>query len=94
MAYVGVKRRAFDEQWMPRLTTFNSGTSTMIDRVDLDKLFDEFKSEQLHGNSQEWPAKQREYKSKQTEHSPSIKSSGVSDFEQAVLKALKKRMNT
>ncbi len=92
MAYVGVKRRTFDEKWMPRLTTFNNGTSKIIDRLDLDVLFDEIKTEQL--NETKWPAKQREYRSKQTEHSPSTNLSKVSDFEQAALKALKRRTNS
>ena len=92
MAYVGVKRRTFDEKWMPRLTTFNNGTSKIIDRLDLDVLFDEFKTEQL--NETKWPAKQQVYKSKQTEHSSSTKSSEVSDFATAASKALKKRMNS
>jgi len=92
MAYVGVKRRTFDEKWMPRLTTFNNGTSKIIDRLDLDVLFDEIKTEQL--NETKWPAKQREYKSKQTEHSYSTKSSVVSDFATAASKVLKKRMNS
>lgn len=93
MTYVGVKRRTFDEKWMPRLTTFNNGTSKIIDRVDLDRLFDEFKSEQPNGDKQ-WQAKQREYKSKAMEPFQSTRSSKVSDFEQAASRVLKKRMNS
>jgi hypothetical protein len=93
MTYVGVKRRTFDEKWMPRLTTFNNGTSKIIDRVDLDRLFDEFKSDQPNEEKQ-WPVKQREYKRKATEPLQSTKSSGVSDFATAASKVLKKRMNS
>lgn len=45
MAYVGVKRRTFDEKWRPRLVAMTQGSSKIYDRSDLDALFDEFKKE-------------------------------------------------
>src|SRR4051812_16480975 len=45
MAYVGVKRRTFDEVWRPQLVALPSGTSLLFDRQDLDALFDRFKAE-------------------------------------------------
>lgn len=45
MAYVGVKRRTFDQVWRPRLVAMPSGTSLVFDRQDLDALFDRFKAE-------------------------------------------------
>jgi hypothetical protein len=45
IAYVGVKRRTFDEKWRPRLVAMPQGSSLIFDRVDLDRLFDEFKQE-------------------------------------------------
>lgn len=44
MAYVGVKRRTFDEVWRPRLVAIPQGSSLIFDRLDLDRLFDEFKA--------------------------------------------------
>ncbi len=44
MAYVGVKRRTFDEVWRPRLVAIPQGSSLIFDRQDLDRLFDEFKA--------------------------------------------------
>ena len=43
IAYVGVKRRTFDQQWRPNLVAIAQGTSLIFDREDLDKLFDQFK---------------------------------------------------
>lgn len=45
MVYVGVKRRTFDEKWRPRLVAIKQGSSLLFDRVDLDRLFDEFKAD-------------------------------------------------
>lgn len=45
MKYVGVKRRTFDEKWRPRLIVMQEGTCRIFDRLDLDKLFDEFKAQ-------------------------------------------------
>jgi hypothetical protein len=41
MAYVGVKRRTFDARWRPRLVALQQGVTTIFDRQDLDRLFDE-----------------------------------------------------
>lgn len=43
MEYVGVKRRAFDEVWHPKLVAMRHGASLVFDCKDLDRLFDEFK---------------------------------------------------
>lgn len=45
MAYVGVKRRTFETVWRPRLVGMRQGVTTIFDRQDLDRLFDEFKQE-------------------------------------------------
>ena len=45
MAYVGVKRRTFETVWRPRLVVMRQGVTTIFDRQDLDRLFDEFKQE-------------------------------------------------
>src|SRR5262252_1789916 len=43
IAYVGVKRRAFDHHWRPHLVAIAHGTSLVFDREDLDRLFNELK---------------------------------------------------
>lgn len=45
MAYVGVKRRTFDDVWRPRLVAIRQGGSLIFDRADLDRLFDDFKQQ-------------------------------------------------
>ncbi|MDI9234357.1 hypothetical protein [Limnohabitans lacus] len=45
MAYVGVKRRTFDEVWRPKLVGMRQGACMVFDRLDLDRLFDQFKQE-------------------------------------------------
>ena len=45
MAYVGVKRRTFDELWRPHLVAMAQGACLVYDKEDLDRLFDEFKQE-------------------------------------------------
>ncbi|WP_284402302.1 hypothetical protein [Acidovorax sp. SUPP2825] len=45
MAYVGVKRRTWESNWAPRLTGMHQDVSLIYDRQDLDRLFDEIKSE-------------------------------------------------
>jgi hypothetical protein len=49
MAYVGVKRRTFDEVWRPHLVAVPQGTSLVFDRQDLDALFDRFKADAAGG---------------------------------------------
>lgn len=44
LAYVGVKRRTFDEAWRPRLIAIRQGSCVIFDKRDLDQLFDEFKA--------------------------------------------------
>lgn len=45
MAYLGVKRRTFDEVWRPHLVAIPAGSSLIFDREDLDRLFERFKRE-------------------------------------------------
>ena len=45
MAYVGVKRRTFDEVWRPQLVAMRQGACVVFDRKDLDQLFDKFKQD-------------------------------------------------
>ena len=47
MRYVGVKRRTFDTQWRPHLVALPQGACLIFDRQDLDRLFDQFKSDAL-----------------------------------------------
>jgi len=51
MAYVGVRRRTFDELWRPRLKPIRAGTSLVFDRRELDALFDEMKDAQPSGGA-------------------------------------------
>jgi len=44
MAYLGVRRRAFEMHFRPYLTAVRLGTSVVFDRVDLDRVLDEHKS--------------------------------------------------
>jgi len=53
MAYVGVKRRTFDEVWRPRLVAIRQGSSIIFDKHDLDRLFDEFKARAAEDGSQQ-----------------------------------------
>jgi hypothetical protein len=45
MAYLGVKRRTFDEKWRPHLVAIPQGSSLIFDREDLDRLFEALKRE-------------------------------------------------
>ena len=45
LAYLGIKRRTFDTAWRPRLVAIHQGVTTIFDRQDIDRLFDEFKLE-------------------------------------------------
>jgi hypothetical protein len=45
MEYVGVKRRTFDEVWRPQLVGMRQGACVIFDRMDVDRLFDQFKQE-------------------------------------------------
>lgn len=42
--YVGAKRRTWEALWVPRLVGIPQGVSLIFDRIDLDRLFDEFKA--------------------------------------------------
>jgi hypothetical protein len=42
--YVGVKRRTFDDVWRPKLAPMRQGSCLIFDRLDLDRVFDEFKA--------------------------------------------------
>ena len=44
MAYLGVKRRAFELHFRPYLTVVRRGTSVPFDRIDLDRVLDEYMS--------------------------------------------------
>ena len=43
LAYLGVKRRAFELHFRPYLTAVRLGTAVVFDRVDLDRVLDEHK---------------------------------------------------
>lgn len=45
MAYVGVKRRTFDQEWRPHLVAVPSGTTLIFDRHDIDALFERRKAQ-------------------------------------------------
>jgi hypothetical protein len=49
MAYVGVKRRTFDAVWRPQLVAMPQGACLIFDRLDLDRLFEQFKAKQMPG---------------------------------------------
>jgi len=44
IAYLGVKGRFFDERIRPNLVAARMGTAVIFDRVDLDRVFDEYKA--------------------------------------------------
>ena len=52
LAYLGVKRRAFDLHFRPYLTAVRMGTAMVFDRVNLDRVLDEHK----HRNG--WPCEE------------------------------------
>ena len=43
LAYLGVKRRAFETYFRPYLTPVRLGTSVVFDRIDLDRVLDDHK---------------------------------------------------
>ena len=43
MKYLGVKRKAFDKYFRPFLKPLPFGTSLIFDRLDLDKILDDYK---------------------------------------------------
>jgi hypothetical protein len=45
IAYVGIKRRTFDEEWRPKLVAMRHGSCLIFDKEELDRLFDRFKEE-------------------------------------------------
>ena len=56
LAYTGVKRRTFDEQWRPRLVAIPQGVVTLFDVRDLDRVFEEFKAQARGDTPQAAPA--------------------------------------
>lgn len=92
MEYLGVKRKAFEKHFKPHLTSLPFGTSLLFDRVDLDRIWDDYK----HGNErliQKGEVKWADNKVASTKTTKTdgalIKSTKALDFESA-LKSLKK----
>jgi hypothetical protein len=44
IGYLGVKGRFFDERIRPNLSGIRMGTGVIFDRVDLDRVFEEYKA--------------------------------------------------
>ena len=44
MAYLGVRRKAFDKYFRPKLIGTKFGTSVIYDRLDLDNILEHYKS--------------------------------------------------
>jgi hypothetical protein len=44
IAYLGVKGRFFDERIRPHVSGARMGTGVIFDRVDLDRVFEEYKT--------------------------------------------------
>jgi hypothetical protein len=103
MAYVGVKRRTFDEVWRPYLNPFRQGSSLIFDRQELDCVFDEFKrlhaeppaeANVVHARVVVTGADRRACKTGpngRREDAANVRGSGASMFEAAVAQALAAR---
>jgi hypothetical protein len=44
IAYLGIKGRFFDERIRPNISGIRMGTGVIFDRVDLDRVFEEYKT--------------------------------------------------
>ena len=57
MAYLGVRRKAFEKHFKPYLNGTRFGTAIVYDRVDLDAWLDQYKQRGRAGKEVEWPVK-------------------------------------
>ena len=92
MEYVGVKRRTFDEVWRPKLVAMRHGASLVFDRIDLDRLFDEFKQAAAHhsGSANNLPDQPIPAQIKDKNIRP-IKSNGVQKWDKACVVSIRKK---
>jgi hypothetical protein len=56
MAYLGVRRRAFESMFLPLLRPFRIGTSTMHDIDDLDRAWSAVKEQRLQRHAEVAPS--------------------------------------
>ena len=92
MAYLGIKRKAFDKFFRPYLKPMRFGTSTIFDVIDLDAVMDDYKrgNERLISKGEIiWADKVVSTKTTKID-GVLIKSTKALDFE-SVLTALKKQ---
>ena len=92
MAYLGIKRKAFDKHFRPFLRPLSFGTSLLFDRLDLDRIWEQYKrgNERLIQKGEIiWADKVVSTKTTKID-GVSIKSIVANDFESA-LKLLKKQ---
>lgn len=91
MEYVGVKRRTFDELWRPKLVAMRQGSSLVFDRVDLDRLFEEFKQEAAgHSSNANDSSVQPIAAQNKGQNIRPIKSNGVQEWDKARVVSIKK----
>ena len=92
MAYLGIKRKAFDKFFRPYLIPVKFGTSIVFDVIDLDAVMDDYKrgNERLIQKGEiKWADKVVSTKTKKID-GVLIKSTKALDFE-SVLTTLKKQ---
>lgn len=93
MAYLGIKRKAFDKFFRPYLIPVKFGTSIVFDVIDLDAVMDDYKrgNERLISKGEIQWAENKVASTKTTEiDGVLIKSIKALDFE-SVLTTLKKQ---
>ena len=93
MAYLGIKRKAFDKYFRPYLSSIKFGTSVIFDLVDLDAVMDDYKrgNERLISKGEiQWAENKVASTKTAVTDGVLIKSTVAFDFE-SVLTSLKKQ---
>ena len=88
MAYLGVKRKAFEKYFRPYLLPIKFGTSMVFDLIDLDRVMDDYKigNERLILKGEVIWAENKVASTKTTKIDGAlIKSTTANDFESALV---------
>jgi hypothetical protein len=93
--YLGVKGRFFDLQVRPKLASARMGTAVVFDRIDLDRVFEEYKTcgdgQPIEKGASKWAEESPASTSTRTADGGSTKSSEVDDFGRLSAQIIRKR---
>ena len=93
LQYLGIKRRAFETHIRPHLTPVRMGTCLVFDRIDLDRVLDEYKRRNerpLEKGEMTWAVSKPAFTKTPEDSGGSIRCTKALDFG-TVLSAVKKR---